>query len=51
MIARISMALFVAGLGLGGFYLGREWEADELKELKLVRVSTCFYISFGVMWR
>lgn len=40
MLARISMALFVAGLGVGGFYLGREWEADELKELKLVRVFT-----------
>lgn len=40
MIARISLALFVAGLGAGGFYLGREWEANELKELKLVRVFT-----------
>lgn len=40
MIARISMALFVSGLCVGGFYLGREWEAGELKELKLVRWFT-----------
>lgn len=36
-MGRVSLAMLLAGAGVATWYMGREWEEDELKAKKLVR--------------
>ena len=40
-LGRLSLGVLAVALGVQVVYLGREWEADELKARKQVRVSSC----------
>lgn len=38
-MGRVSMALMLLGAGAATWYSGRDWEDDELRELRMVRVA------------
>lgn len=38
-MSRVSLALMLAGLGTYAVYMGRDWEEDELRAKKMVRVQ------------
>jgi import inner membrane translocase subunit TIM50 len=40
----MSFGLLGLSMGLGLFYMGREWEEDELKHKKLVSVHLLVYV-------
>lgn len=43
-MGRVSMAMVLVGAGVATWYSGREWEEDELKELRLVRVTRTLWL-------
>ena len=43
-MSRVSLAFMLFGAGMGTWYLGRDWEEGELKDLRIVCTSSSLCI-------